>query len=288
LQRAIEIEPSFAPAYDGLAFSYLLASGWFLPPGEAMRKAKEAAANGLAIDEGLAEAHASLGIVHLRYDWDWQAAERECRRAIELDAGSARAHELYGWYLAAMGRFDEAIAQEQRALELDPVSAEVNTLLGHVLYLARQQDEAVEQLNKAVELDRNYWFAHLILGLAQQQQGRLAEAIEEFKEASRLERASSEAMGALGQCYAVMRETAKARDVLNELAKRSRQDYVSPFNFARIHAALGETDQAFACLEQAYRERSFFLAWFKVEPGLDPLRSDPRFQQMLESLSFPD
>jgi TolB-like protein/Tfp pilus assembly protein PilF len=287
LQRSIEIEPDFAPAYDGLAFSYLLASGWFLPPSEAMLKAKVAAMKALAIDDGLAEAHASLGIVHLRYDWDWQAAERECRRAVELNTGSARANELYGWYLAAMGRFDEAIAEERRALELDPVSPVANTLLGHVLYLARRYDQAVEQLEKAVELDRNYWFAHHILGLSKQQQGKILEALEEFKEATRLEPVGSEAKGALGQAYAVLGEYGEARKILEELRDWAKRNYVSPFNLARIYAALGEEDQAFACLEQAYRERSFFLSWFKVEPALDPLRREPCFEAMLGRLSFP-
>jgi tetratricopeptide (TPR) repeat protein len=163
----------------------------------------------------------------------------------------------------------------------------VNTLLGHVLYLARRQDEAVERLEKAVELDRNYWFAHHILGLAKQQQGKLLEAIEEFKEASRLEPVSSEAMGALGQAYAVLGNSAAFRKILEELRNWADRDYVSPFNIARVHAALGEEDQAFACLEQAYWERSFFLTWFQVEPGLDPLRQDPRFEMILRRLSFP-
>lgn len=287
LLHSIEIDPTYSSAYDSLAFSYLLASGWFLPPREAMRRAKESAMKGLEVDESLAEAHASLGIIHLRYDWDWLAAEKECKRAIGLNANSARAHELYGWYLAAMGRFEEAIEEERRALELDPVSPEVNTILGHVLYLARRHDQAIQQLKKAIELDRDYWFAHLIMGLAKQQQGKLREAIKEFKQASRLERASPEAMAALGQGYAAAGETSKARKILEELKRWSKRYYVSPFNLARIHAALGQKDEAFSQLEKAYEERSFFLSWFKVEPELDPLRSDARFKKLLQFLSFP-
>jgi TolB-like protein len=287
LMQSIETDPEYAPPYSDLAFAYFLSSGWILPPREAMLKAKEAAIRGLKIDESLSEAHSSLGIVHLRYDWDWAAAERECKRAVEIDAGSARAHEFYGWYLAAMGRFEEAIESEKRALELDPVSPVVNTLLGHVLYLARRHDQAIQQLHKALELDQNYWFAHLILGLALQQQGKMSEAIEEFQIARREERVSPETLGALGQAYAVAGETCKAVEVLEELEKWSKLYYVSPFHRGRICAALGRTDQAFAWFETAFQERSFYLSWFKVEPELDPLRSDPRFTSLLERLAFP-
>jgi TolB-like protein/Tfp pilus assembly protein PilF len=286
LQRSIEIDPYYAPPYDDLAFAYFLSSGWTLPSA-AMIKAKEAAMEGLKIDESLAEAHASLGIVHLRYDWDWAAAEKECQRAVEINAGSARSQEFYGWYLAAMGRFDKAIEKLQRALELDPVSPEVSTLLGHVLYLARRHDEAVEQLQQALELDQNYWFAHLILGLALQQQGKLPDAIDEFLKARRDEPVSPETLGALGQAYAVAGESGQAVRILEELEDWSKRYYVSPFHRARIYAALGRRDEAFAWLETAYEERSFYLSWFKVEPELDPLRSDPRFQSLLDRLAFP-
>jgi tetratricopeptide (TPR) repeat protein len=196
-------------------------------------------------------------------------------------------HELYGWYLAAMGRFEEAIEEEKRALELDPVSPEVNTLYGHVLYLARRYEDAAAQLGRALELDRDYWFAHMILGLAKQQQGKVAEAIEGYREASRLEPTSPEAMSALAQAYAVADETGEARGILRELTKWAKKDYVSPFNIGRIYAALGEMDQAFACFDQAFDERSFFLSWFLVEPSLDSLRADPRFAHMLARLAFP-
>jgi TolB-like protein/Tfp pilus assembly protein PilF len=287
LLQSIELDPNYAPPYDDLAFAYFISSGWILPPREAMIKAKEAAMKGLKIDESLAEAHASLGIVHLRFDWDWAAAGKECKRAVEINAGSARAHEFYGWYLAAMGRFEEAIEHEKRALELDPVSPEVNTLLGHVLYLAHRYDQAIEQLYKAVELDPDYWFAHLVLGLAMQQKGRLPEAIHQFQTARREERISPEAMGALGQAYAAAGVSDKAVKVLEELEKWSKRYYVSPFHRGRIYAALGQKDQAFAWFETAFEERSFYLSWFKVEPELDPLRSDRRFKSLLQRLSFP-
>jgi TolB-like protein/Tfp pilus assembly protein PilF len=287
LLQSIAIDPTYAPPYDDLAFAYFISSGWILPPREAMIKAKEAATAGLKIDENLAEAHASLGIIQLRYDWDWAAAEKSCKRAVEINAGSVRAQEFYGWYLAAMGRFEEAIEKEQRAVELNPISPEANTLLGHVLYLARRYDQAVEQLHKTLELDENYWFAHLILALVLQQQGKLPEAIEQLQRTRQEEPVSPETMGALGHANAAAGEIDKATEVLEELDEWAKRYYVSPFHRGRIHAALGQREQAFACFEAAYEERSFYLSWFKVEPELDPLRSDVRFKSLLRRLSFP-
>jgi TolB-like protein/Tfp pilus assembly protein PilF len=287
LLQSIAIDPNYARPYEDLAFAYFISSGWILPPQEAMIKAKEVATQGIEIDGSLVGAHAALGIIHLRYDWDWAAAETRFKFAVGINAGSARAQELYGWYLAAMGRFDEAIERERRALELDPVSSQVNTLFGHVLYLARRYDEAVEQLQWALELDEKYWFAHLILGLALQQQGKLDEAIAQFQRARQEEPVSPETMGALGQAYAVAGQIDKALEVLDELDNWSKHYYVSPFHRGRIYAALGRMDEAFAWFEAAYEERSFYLSWFKVEPELDSLRSDSRFTRLLQRLSFP-
>jgi TolB-like protein/Flp pilus assembly protein TadD len=287
LLRSIEVDSDYAPAHEALASSYFLASGWTLPPGESLDKAKSAAKKAVEIDDGLAEAHASLGIA-LFHGWEWLAAEKEFKRAIELNAGSVKSHEFYGWLLAAMGRFDEAIDEERRALELDPVSAEVHTFLGHVLYLARRYDEAIAQLHKTLALDDEYWFAHLVLGLAYQQKGRVTEAIEAFDKARQEEWRSPEPIGALGQAYAVLGRTDEAIRVREELKEWSKQHYGAPFHMGRICAALGEKDQAFAWFDKAYEERSFFLSWFKVEPELDPLRSDSRFTKMLQHLSFPN
>jgi TolB-like protein/Tfp pilus assembly protein PilF len=287
LLRSIELDSNYAPAHEVLAFAYFLASGWTLPPRVALDQARTAAMRALAIDDSMAEAHASLGVV-LMHDWDWPAAEAEFKRAIELNAGSVKSHEFYGWYLAALGRFEEAIDEERRALELDPVSAEVNTLLGHVLYLARRYDEAIEQLGRALALDDDYWFAHLVVGLVYQQQGRIEDAIEAFQRSRRVEDQSPEPIGALGQAYAVSGDKHKAMEVLKELEEWSKRHYGAAFHMARIHAALGETEQMFAWLDRAYEERSFFLSWLKVEPELDPSRSHPLFKSMLQRMAFPD
>lgn len=286
LLRSIEVDPDYAPAHEVLAFSYFMASGWTLAPREALEKARAAARRALEIDESLAEAHASLGIV-LLHDWDWTAAEKEFKKAIELNAGSVKSHQFYGWYLAAMERFDEAVEEVRHALELDPVSPETNTFLGHVLYLARRYDQAIEQLNKTVALDGGYWFAHLVLGLAYQHTGRLPDAIAAFEKARQADRKSPEPIGALGQAYAASGDKERAIHVLHELKEWSEHDYGSSFHMGRIYAALGDKDQAFTWFDKAYQERSFFLTWFKVEPEFDPLRSDPRFSQVLRLLSFP-
>ena len=287
LHQAIAIDPNYAPAYDGLVYYYIIANDWILPPREAMPKAKEAAKRALEIDDSLAEVHASLGIVHFWYDWEWLAAEREFKRAIELNSGSARAHEFYAWYLGAMGRFEEAIEEGKRALELDPLSPEVNTLLGHILYFARRQEQAIEQLSRALDLDRNYWFAHLILGLVHQQRGKLPEAIGEFKEAKRIEDASPEPPGALGQALALSGKRGEAKKIIKELEERSGRSYVPAYQMAKIYVGLREKDEAFAWLEKAYQDRSLFLTWLKVEPEMDSLRSERRFQDLLRRLGLP-
>jgi TolB-like protein/Flp pilus assembly protein TadD len=287
LLRSIDIDPNHAPAHEVLASAYFLASVWMLPANVAIERARTAAKRALEIDDSLAEAHASLGIV-LMHDWDWPAAEVEFKRAIELNAGSLKSHEFYGWYLAALGRFEEAIEEERRALELDPVSAEINTFMGHVLYLARRYDEAIEYLNQALALDKNYWFAHLVLGLTYQQQFRMDDAIEAFQKARHSENRGPEPIGALGQALAVSGDKDKAITVLEELQRWSQRHNGAAFHMARIHAALGEKERAFAWLDTAYEERSFFLSWLKVEPELDPLRSDPFFNRMMERLAFPN
>jgi TolB-like protein/Tfp pilus assembly protein PilF len=287
LLRSIEVDPNHAPAHEVLSSAYFLASVWMLPAHVAIERARTAAKRALEIDDSLAEAHASLGIV-LMHDWDWPAAEVEFKTAIELNAGSLKSHQFYGWYLAALGRFEEAIEEERRALELDPVSAEINTFMGHVLYLARRYDEAIEYLNRALALDKNYWFAHLVLGLTYQQQFRMDDAIEAFQKARHSEDRGPEPIGALGQALAVSGDKDKAITVLEELQRWSQRHNGAAFHMARIHAAFGEKERAFAWLDTAYEERSFFLSWLKVEPELDPLRSDPFFKRMMERLAFPN
>ena len=287
LSQAILLDPDYALAHDGMVHYYLFANEWLLSPRESMPKAKEAAKKALQIDDSLADAHASLGMVHFWYDWDWSAAEKEFKRAIDLNPGLASAHELYGWYLAAMGRSALALATEKRALELNPLSAEVNAILGHILYLARNYDQAIEQLHESLDIDPNYWFGHLLLGLALQRKGEHAQAIAEFERARVIENAIPETLAALGYGFAVLGERSEAEALLRELKELSERRYVPTYLIAKVFAGLGEKGEALTWLEKAYQDRSVFVAWLKVEPEMDALRSEPRFQVLLRRLAFP-
>ncbi len=257
--QAIAADPNYALAYNGLALYYIAENDWYLSPHEAMPKAREAAKKALQIDDTLAGAHASLAVVADWYDWDWATAEREYRRAIELNANDPRPHEFYGWFLAERGRVAEAIAESKRAQQLDPISPEANVFLGQILVFVHQYDQAIAQLHNTVELDATYWLAHDFLGRAYEQKGRLPEAVAEFRRALQLEDAVPENRSMLGHAYAVSGKKAEALKIIEELKDLSARSYVPPYNIAVVYAGLGEKDQAFAWLERAYNERSFYL-----------------------------
>ena len=286
--QAIEKDPSFALAYAGLADSYVVPANR-LPPREAMPKAKAAAIRALELDETLAEAHASLGRVLAAYDWDWTSAEKEYKRAIELNPRYAIAHQWYGGYLAVMGRSNEAIAERKRALELEPLSLIINFELGLAFYYARDYDQAIEQFQKTLELDQNFPPAHQFLPAAYEQKGMYGEAIAEFKKAIPLKQGSEWTLSkaGLGHVYAVTGKKSEARTVLDELKQLSEQEYVPATSIALIYAGLGEKDQAFAWLEKAYEQRAFQMQWLKIEPRWDSLRSDPRFQDLMRRIGIP-
>jgi serine/threonine protein kinase/Flp pilus assembly protein TadD len=286
-KQAMAMDPNYAPPYHGVAYYYITASDWFLPPKEAMPKARDALKQALEIDETRSEAHTSLGVVYYWYDWDWAAAERELKRGVELSPNAASAHEFYGAYLAWTGRFDAGIAEARRAVELDPLSAEVNTYLGISLYFARRYDQAIEQLQQTVERNPNYWFAHIFLGRSYEQTGRLAEAISEYQRARMIEEAIPEISAALGRAYALSGKRSEAKMVLEELERWSARGYVSPYNMATVYTGLGERDEALTWLEQAYQERPYYLSWLKVDPQLDSLRSYRRFHDLLRRMNFP-
>ena len=252
-----------------------------------MPKAKEAAKRALEIDDTLPEAHSSLATVNWWYDWDWLAAERELRRAIELNPNYASGHEQYGRYLVSMGRFDEGIEENKRGVQLDPLSLRANANLGQSLYFSRRYAQAIEQLRKAIDMDPNFWVAHSDLGLAYEQKGQFPEAIAELQKAVLLEGAIPAPTALLGRAYAVSGKRAEAQKVLDELKERSKRSYVPPYNIAIIYTGLGEKDQALAWLEKAYAERSFYLTLLKVDPDLDSLRSDPRFQDLARRVGLP-
>jgi serine/threonine protein kinase/tetratricopeptide (TPR) repeat protein len=287
INQALAIDPRYALAYDGLAFYYSAAVDWTLSPNEAMPKAKEAARKALEIDDDLTEAHSDMAWIHYYYDWDWAAAESESRRAFELKPNNSLAHDTYAEFLVPMGRTDEGIAENKKAIDLDPLSLHTNASLGVGLYYAHRYAQAILQLRKTIDLDPTYWWAHSYLGRAYEQQGQFPEAIAEFQEAVRLGSGINEPKAFLGRVYAVSGKRAEARKVLEELNEVSKQFYVSPYNIALIYAGLGEKDQALAWLERAFAERSTWMPYLKVDPWLDSLRSEPRFQDLLRRMNFP-
>jgi serine/threonine-protein kinase len=284
-RQAIEIDPNYALAFTGIAYAYNTASDWYLPPNEAMPKVKAAALKALERDNTLAEAHILLGLTAFWYEWDWAACERELKRAIELEPNNAEAHHQYGWYLAAMGRFDQAIPEMELARGLAPLDLQLNSDVAAVYNYAGRHDQAIEQARKTIEMDRNYWFSHMILGLVYERKGQLPEAIAELEKAHSLDN-NPGITGFLGYVYAAAGKKAEAQKVLDELKVLSRQRYVPAYNVAFIYAGLNDKDQAFEWLNKGYEAHSG-LALMKVETVFDNLRPDPRYKEMLKRLNLP-
>lgn len=285
-QQAIDIDPSYALAYTGLADCYALLGNFSaLPPTDVFPKAKAAVVKALELDELLAEAHTSLAYIKTIYDWDWGGAEKEFKRGIELKSSDEWSHEAYGWYLAAMGRFDESIAQMKRAREVDPLSLPAIAHLGVPLFYARRYDDAIERFQEALEMDPDCGYIRFRLALAYAQKGMYEEAIAELQPMLGMSR-DKDAVAALGYVYAILNQREKAQDALAELKERAKQEYVSSYHMAIIHVGLGEMDQAFDWLEKAYEERSYWLTFVRVDPVLDKLRSDTRYTDLLRRMKF--
>ena len=286
--QAIAVDPNYALAYTGVGFYYVGANDWYQSPKEAMPKARDAARKALAIDDTLADAHLLLGTVAHWYDWDWATAEREYRRAIELNPNDPRPHEFYSWFLSTnMARADEAIAEAKKAQQLDPVSAETNQFLGGAYFFARRYDEAIDQLRKAAEFDPDYWLAHEFLGQAYEQKGKLPEAIAEFQRAHQIEGTFAEPTAMLGHAYALSGKQSEALKIIDQLKDLSSHSYVPPYNIAAVYAGLGDQDRTIEWLNRAYAERSFYLPWVGVDPHMDALHSDPRFADLVKRVGLP-
>jgi serine/threonine protein kinase/Tfp pilus assembly protein PilF len=287
--QAIAVDPNYALAYSGLAFNYVNQDDLFVSPNEAGPKTKDAAKRALAIDESDAGAHLSMAIVTHWYDWNWAAAEKEFKRAIELSPNNSEAHTYYSWFLAAMGRNDQAIAEAKRAQQADPLSGFAAFNVGAALVFARRWDPAIEQLRRAIEIDPNFWFSHCFLGRAYEQKGKLPEAIVEFQRAVELERDNAETWSGLGHAYALSGNRAEAQKILDHLKEVSAHSWVAPYNMAVIHAGLGHKDQAFALLDQAYKDRSYYLpTYLATDARMDSLRSDPRFGELNRRVGLPE
>ena len=284
--QAIEEDPTYALAYDGLSDSYtLLALRGLIPPREALVKAKAAARKALEIDDTLGEAYASLAHVRL-HDWDWSGLEEEFKRALELNPGQAMACHWYSEYLRALGRADESIAIEKVGQEIDPLSPINSVSLSTAYHYAGMYDQAIEQLRKGLEINPNHFLLHLRLGHSYLQKGMHEEAVEEMQRAVTLSGRSAETVMGLGQVYAAAGKSVEAQQVLDELMLHAKEHYVSPYYLAKIHAARGDREQAFAWLEKACEERNPDLIELKVEPILGGLRADPRFRDLLRRVGL--
>ncbi len=281
-KQALEKDPDSAPAYAGLADSYLILSAF---EKELRASARAAVAKALELDDSLAEAHTSMGMLRLIDEWDWSAAERELKRALELNPGSAEAHSVYGELLLLTGRSEEGIAETTLALRLDPLSPLRSADLASAFVSARHYDRAIEQGLKTVDLFPNFNQGPLNLGWAYFYKGMYQEAIAAFQSASRL--GSPQGKAGIAQVHAMQGDPTELRALIEELLiQRSGARYVSPSRIARLYAVLGEKEQAFAWLETAYEEHDALLSVVKVWAVWDGLRSDPRFTALLRRMGL--
>jgi DNA-binding winged helix-turn-helix (wHTH) protein/TolB-like protein/Tfp pilus assembly protein PilF len=286
-RQAIETDPLYALAYAGLADSYnLLGIYSGSAPRETFPKAKAAAVKALEIDDALAEAHTSLAFVLQYFDWDWARAEREYRRALELNPDYATAHHWYANYLITMGRHAEAMEEMRLAQRLDPLSTIIEGNIGNHLYYTRRYDRAMEHFRKMLEMEPDFYGTHTNLGGVYEQKGMYGEAISEFEKALALDD-NLPTRAWLGHAYALAGMTAAAHEVIGDLEERAQSRYISPYDIAVIYVGLGDVGRAFAWLEKAYQDRSDSLVWLAVDPRLDGIRGDPRLTDLMERVGLP-
>jgi eukaryotic-like serine/threonine-protein kinase len=284
-KEALEKDPQYALAYAGLADCYaLLGEYGRLPVRESAPLAKAAAEKAIALDNSLAEAHTSLAAVH-EYEWNWGEAEKQYRLAIEMNPNYATAHHWYGVYLSSLGRFDEALPELKKALELDPLSLIINTGLGRLYCGARRYDEAIDQLKTTLEMEPNFAEAHFQLALAYEGKGKFEKAANSFQKSVELFEDPT-MRGWIAREQALAGRKDEARKLLEELKTLAKRQYVSPYMIAMGYAALGDREQAFAWLERAYEDRSYYIVWLKVDPIWDSLRGDGRFQNLLQRVGL--
>jgi len=287
-RKAIDLDPTFALAHAELAEAYRrLPITSDVDPKEAFALAKAAANKALEIDDEVAEAHSVLGWVAFWYDWDWGAAEKEFRRAIELNPSVAEAHLGYGHLLSNTGRDADAVEQGRLARELDPLSPLVNTITAGFLAGAHRADEARAFLNRALEIDPDFWIAHYVRGNFALGAKDYPAAIAEFTHARDHSNGSMQAVSMLGYALATSGDRAGARALLDELSSKATQQYVPATSVATIYIALGDTDQTLAWLNRAYDERDVRMAFLKVDRRWDPLRADPRFVALAKRIGLP-
>lgn len=284
--QASDLDPNYALAYAGLAeaYGFLASSTGGQRPREAYPKAKAAATKALELDEALGEAHCTLGFFRLLYDWDFAAAEKEFTRAIELSPNFANAWDGYGFYFKATGQSEASIRACQRAQELEPLSLFITLSLAWAYYFARQYDRAMEQGAKALDMDPNFGFAYWHRGMAFIQQKRFSDAITALRKAISLSGPATTFISYLGYANARLGKSREARQMIAQLERVSKRQYVSSYFIAIIYMGLGDLDRTFEWLEKAYEERSGFMAFINIEPMLDALRGDPRFKALSDKI----
>jgi TolB-like protein/DNA-binding winged helix-turn-helix (wHTH) protein/Tfp pilus assembly protein PilF len=287
-QQAIEEDPKYAQAYSGLADTYALLGDWqyaVMTPKEAFPQAKAAAIKALELDRSLGEAHNSLAFVLDGFDWDLDAGGKEFQRAIELNPGYATAHHWYAWHLGLVGRFDEAVVEMRKAESLDPLSLIINADLAELLVLAHSYDDSIQQSRKTIEMDPNFALAHNQLAQAYLQKHMYDAAVAELRKAVALSGNSPTCVANLARAYVASGNRSEAVRLLADLKKRSTPGSSNAAEIAMIYASLGNADQAMTWLEKGFEER--FNPGVLLRPGFDPLRSDPRFQDILRRIGLP-
>lgn len=288
-QLATERDPHYALAYAGLADCYSIIGSAIVgsvPSTEVASKAKAAALKALELDSSLAEAQTSLATVRFNYDWDWPGAATGFQNAIALNPNYATAYQRYSLYLMAMARPQESLAQMNKARDLDPLSISMNFSLGWRLYMARQYDQAIAQLRNTLEMDPNFALPRMVLGQAYEQKGSYGDAISELQKAAKISHDNPMMLGELGHALALAGKKTEAERILRQLKEMSRKQYVSPFYIATVYAGLRDKDNAMDWLEQAVKDRSNAVVFVKVDPELDELHSNARFQLLLRHLSL--
>jgi serine/threonine-protein kinase len=289
-EQAIAVDPSFAPGYVGVADSLILLTEYgLMSPESSVPPARSAARRALEIDPGLAEAHASLALIRSIYDWDWVEAERHYRRAFDLNPGYATAHHWYSVdYLTLLGRFDEALEEIELAEQLDPLSPIIREGEGFIFMVSKRFEEALEEYRQILEFDPFFYKAYTSMGRAYTQMGRYDEAIGMLLKGKLLSGDVPNILGALGQTYALAGRRSEALRVLDELDRLSQSRYVPATSFAMIHVGLGEKERALEWLEAGLQRHETALSSLRVHPAYDPLRGEPRFKALLETLGLAD
>ena len=287
-QDAVEKDPNYALAYTGLADAYFTIADADdkMSYSETMAKCRIAAMKSLELDDSLAESHLSLALVLFYHDWDWQSAEREFNRAIEINPNYTPAHHEFSHYLMKTGRTDESLKESQRALELEPLSVKMNVHLAWHYLFARQYDEAIAQGRKTLEMSPNYIRAHHFIGLALLKQQKYDEAIRELETTYSLRGEGTEGVGSLGHAYGAAGRKTAALKILDKLREKSKHGYVSPYDMAVVYTGLGDKDQAFDWLEKAYQERNSGMPMLTVDPLVDTLRGDQRFSDLVRRIGL--